>query len=558
MPEHPQSRERLGHLRVLILLLCMAGPALADAQGSSDQPASPAGSFIGDHGHFLYSAPTMHALNREGEAFEVTWHRMMWTMPGLGRGTYPLEVRDPEGRIVAEGELPSGVPRKTLKVPAGEPGVYAIDFERAGYGLTWIETTLDHSVVHAGDWEMKDGELDTFILHGMVPRRWWFYVPEDVDVFEVKHTVLRRQSHRENYGFLVMNPRGQRVAAFYGGRPHGFDGKRRGIPKPIVKQIETDPGTRGRFWSIWVTGGDSHNFSDLQIMLEGVPPWFSPTPEQWFDPATGKAPPPLIYDESNIRLEGGDGSNNFRWAPTPFLGDDDYNGFRGEQTLYLLNPESRELTVGVTTYLVPDREAMKAELEAFGPGDASEPIASAAGRYAHRSNVKLDVPAAGKGVYRIEVGAPRWYPWHEPATPIVIAGKATDSGAFRFELETGIARHWYFKVPEGTGRFRLGVDVAEPEHAILTEVHAPDRMLESLYTRGGAPRDAWIDVPDGLDGHIWFIRTEIGSGTRLISDDPSNPRQMRVDVDLELEGVPGYLAPTWGQWFDPQAPREAD
>ena len=28
-------------------------------------------------------------------------------------------------------------------------------------------------------------------------------------------------------------------------------------------------------------------------------------------------------------------------------------------------------------------------------------------------------------------------------------------------------------------------------------------------------------------------------------------------MTLELKGVPGYLAPTWEQWFDPDAPRPA-
>ena len=523
------------------------------ALGLPPLPAVAGSSAIGDHGHFLYSAPTVYANNPDGRAFEVTYHRMMWTMPGLARGTYRLEVRNPDGEVVAEGDLPGDRPRKTLRAPSGEGGVYRIDFQRAGYGLTWIQTTLPQTVVHAGDWEMADGELDTFILHAMAPRRWWFYVPEGTETFQVRHTVLPRQSHRENYGFFVMNPRGQRVTAFFGGRPRGVDGRRVRIPKPITERIETEPGTTGRFWSIWTTGGDSHNFSDLQIMLDGVPPYFAPTPEQWFNPQEGKAPPRLIYDESQIRIATRRGTNYYPWAPAPFLGDEGYNGFRGRATLHLLNPEGRDIDVGVSTYLVPDEAPLTATLRAYAPGGSDQPIADTRGSYASSRNVELAIPASGKGIYRIEVDAPAWYPWHEPATPIIIAGEPTDSGGARFTFDIGIARHWYFKVPRGTERFKLAVDVADPDHALVTEVHAPDRMVELLHTRGGAPRQAWVDVPDGLDGHIWFLRTEIASAARLISDDPGRPRQMRIAADIELQGVPGYLAPTWEQWFDPQS-----
>ena len=100
------------------------------------------------------------------------------------------------------------------------------------------------------------------------------------------------------------------------------------------------------------------------------------------------------------------------------------------------------------------------------------------------------------------------------------------------------------------------MSVPNKDHALLTEVHAPDRVLDVLHARGGS-REAKIDVPPGLDDKIWFRRTEVGSATRYVSVDPKKPRRVRVDADIELRGVPGYLAPTWGQWFQPASSDQA-
>ena len=64
-----------------------------------------------------------------------------------------------------------------------------------------------------------------------------------------------------------------------------------------------------------------------------------------------------------------------------------------------------------------------------------------------------------------------------------------------------------------------------------------------------------IQVPEGLDGKIWHFRTDMGSGTKLpISHDPQKNRFPALYLTLETKGVPGYLAPTWEQWFDPEKP----
>jgi hypothetical protein len=83
-------------------------------------------------------------------------------------------------------------------------------------------------------------------------------------------------------------------------------------------------------------------------------------------------------------------------------------------------------------------------------------------------------------------------------------------------------------------------------------VHAPNRLVDELYARGGARQEVVVGVPPGLSGLIWFLRTELGGSTRFVSG-KGNPRQLTVEADIELHGVPGFLAPTWGQWFDPAA-----
>jgi hypothetical protein len=60
-----------------------------------------------------------------------------------------------------------------------------------------------------------------------------------------------------------------------------------------------------------------------------------------------------------------------------------------------------------------------------------------------------------------------------------------------------------------------------------------------------------VVVPAGLDDRIWFLRTDIASSTRFPSG-VGDPQQVRITVDLDLLGVPGYLSPTWEQWFDPR------
>lgn len=524
-----------------------------------------AASLIGDAGHFLYGQPRIHLNNPKGEAFSVTVHRHIWVADPRGKGTYEVKVIGPGDETIATGEIPFGKPRLTLKVADAKRGVYAIEYKRGGYGLTWVESSLDQMVVATGDWDMKTGWHKTFSLHCMVPRRWYFFVPKGTRRFRIKTTGgVGFTSTREDHGFLVMNPRGQRVEAVYGGVPPRKEERDARAKKGFVsteRVISTDEGTTGRFWSIWVTGGDSHNYSDLQILLNGVPAYFAPSPEQWFDPGTGKAPKKLIYDESQIRAldkqckTGADGRrlsrDHYMWCPTPFLGDEGYCGMRGSHAVFINNPKGRALDFGTCSYVVPKGARVPVSYVVTSP--AGEKILEKKDSYAWRDSSRIAIPGSGKGVYRVDVNCEKWFAWAEPVPPMVLGGHASDDGRSVFRMQIGIDRHWFFRVPEGTASFEFGALVKDPMHVLRVEIHGPDRVMEALYVRGGKGRaSVKVDVPPSLRGKIWFLRLGVGSATRFLSVDAKAAKHVRIDADVDLKGVPGYLAPTWEQWFQPE------
>lgn len=556
------GRTTLG-LAAMLVALC----AGAHAQESA--------SWLGDAGHFFMGSPRILASNPEGRAFTVTVHRHVWKTTGswANKGDYQVRVFGPAADQVAAGTIPSGSGNVEVKVPEGGRGSYRIEIKPSGYGLHWVECSLERMVA-CGDFHMET----------ILPRHWYFFVPAGTRRFTVK--VKHSGTHRQDYGFFIVSPRGQRVEAIYGGKPldmsptvamlPGFT--RQWAPTLTERVIDVDPGADGRFWSVWSCGGDSHNFGGAAVVLEGVPSCMASAPEQWFDPETGQPAPRLVYDESRIRWEDTqDGKGvwhepypHYICSPSPFLGDEDYNGWRGPHTVWLLNPENRALDLNTGTYLAASSEVLApVKIRVTGPkggilhDGAVQPTVytlpkpeevEAFSRPSLERN--LPIPADGAGVYRMDVDAGRWFPWTRPATPVVIEGRPAGNGAARFALETGTVRHWYLQVPKGTTRFRVGVRVQDPLHALRVEVHAPNRLVDELYVKGGAPQEAVIAVPPALSGLTWFLRIEPGGSTRYVSG-KGDPRQVNVEADLDLQGVPGYLAPTWEQWFDPRSPADA-
>ena len=525
-------------MRSVLASICIAACVLA-SDGS-------AASRIGDGGHFIEFMEYVYASNPDGKEFVFTVHRDVSPAEWANQGDVPVAVLGPDGKEAARAAVKSGQGSATISLPAGTPGVYRLRLEG---GYTWVECSLERFVAGCGDWEMKEGPFKTFMVHAIVPRRWYFFVPKGTEQFQVKTTVMPFQSHKEDYGLIVMSPRGQRMAGLFGGKGRGVERALPNDPKPIVATIEVDPGTDGRFWSIWACGGDSHNYSDLQLQVAGVPPYFAPAPEQWFDPRTGKPAEVTLCDET----VGPKFRENFcLFTVAPFLGDLDYNGIRGPATIFLSNRENRAIDFRAGSYFLPaGRFPIRCRVHA----PDGKLVADEQSFFAHSEPMewaRVAIPAAGAGTYRIEAEAGRWLAWTEPSVPMVLAGEPTRDGGKRFSLEIGIARHWFFKVPAGTKQFHVGAKVENPAHALLMEVHAPDRLMDVFCVRGGRPADEAIDVPEGLDGKTWFLRLEVGSATRFISDDPRNPKHVRINVDLTLHGVPGYLSPTWEQYFEPR------
>lgn len=88
---------------------------------------------------------------------------------------------------------------------------------------------------------------------------------------------------------------------------------------------------------------------------------------------------------------------------------------------------------------------------------------------------------------------------------------------------------------------------ADETDVVELRVGAPDRTVAAHYGRSG---ECAVAVPEGLDGKVWHVRLDVGEATRFLGT-AANPRFPSLRVTLDLKGVPGFLAPTREQWFDP-------
>jgi hypothetical protein len=86
------------------------------------------------------------------------------------------------------------------------------------------------------------------------------------------------------------------------------------------------------------------------------------------------------------------------------------------------------------------------------------------------------------------------------------------------------------------------------------EVCSPDRTMAVIYDRAG---EKTVKVPDGLAGKMWYLRPDVGSATRIAATPGADCRYQEIRLTVDLKGVPGYLSPTWEQWFDPSRPVSA-
>jgi len=243
------------------------------------------------------------------------------------------------------------------------------------------------------------------------------------------------------------------------------------------------------------------------------------------------------------------------WSPSPALGDPDGNQVLGDATLALWNPDDRPLRFDICDYLPRSRstDAKDAQAKVVVTGAKGKTIFDKVIPVVHHhdgARKPRELPATGKGVANLSVsGVERWFFYTYPATPLVWTGQKTDDGFVRFNMEIGTVRHWYFFVPAGTQSFDVRAACEFDNDVAHIEVNAPDRTMAIIYGRQG---QATVKVPEGLDGRIWHLRTDIGSASRIVTAMPTDTmRYLGIHLTLDLKGVPGYLAPTWEQWFDP-------
>jgi hypothetical protein len=336
--------------------------------------------------------------------------------------------------------------------------------------------------------------------------------------------------------------------------------------------------------------GDSHHISDINVCLDGVPPYLSRSPEEWFHPETGKTPVPIVYDTTpfmqGISLDGKtslselhrqarrrgtpeEENSDFRWTPEleetakswphlynftpcPSLGDPDGNEMLGDARVALYNPEGRKLRLYVGSYIVPEDKprpfAHVKVIDVTGKTafDKKLPIKSI---NSPKETGLGETIETGKGVAFVSItGTPRWMALTYPATPLVLIGQEED-GMSQFRFTACAARNWYFFVPRGTEEFSVAFTAPLPEDVLHMEVCSPDRIVHLFYGRKG---EKTIRVPRGLDGKFWYVRPSVGSGSKI-----GNPKtasgywDQDIQVILRLKGVPGYIAPTREQWFRP-------
>lgn len=550
-----------------ILWACLMGAILLAGVG----PGAAAGTAVGDWGHFLRYAPRLHLLNPDGRAFSVTVHRFRWPVAAWNPKQVAVRLTAPDGTVAVDGKHDLDGDDLRLPVPAGAKGVYVLEVNLpvthpvSGPDF-WVESSLDRAVVWTGN-PTGHAVLDRWlIVQCSVPRRWWFWVPPGTKSFTCSAQWIHNyQSQREDWGITVFSPRGQRVRTLWGdldydkGRPFDTDASR-----TVSAAVNVDPGAAGHFWCVELRFADSHNYSKVSFTLDGVPPYVARSPEEWFDPATGQVPVAPLYDNDPFmqfaRPQGGDA---WPWlmhfSPCPSLGDPDGAEIRGDADFALWNPENRPLKFRIGSYLPRDMDAaqpQQATVGMTGPGGAvilnrAFPIEHLHGEH----GAPEALPATGAGVVTTTVsGVERWFAFTYPATPLELCGRADGHGWQHFNLECGTARNWYFMVPPGTRQFSVRAAAQHPTDVMHLEINAPDRTMALIYDREG---EKTIDVPPGLDGKIWYLRPDIGSATTMPNTPGDVTRYLHLNLALDLKGIPGLLAPTREQWFDPDTPGAA-
>ncbi len=540
-------------------------------------PAVWAATAVGDAGHYIMGRPKIYLHSPEGRAFKLTLHRFDWWIGGgWNRSDTPVKITAPDGKVVFEQVCEVTPEGYRIDVAAGPAGSYLLELDcRGTLNYYWIESDLDRSVLWTGVIQADIIKGQAALYTPFVPRTWYFWVPPGTERFTLWTENNSGRSQREDHGLTVFSPRGQRMTVLWG--QANPDAPLTEVPGGRVRvqqaEILVEPGSAGRFWSIEVRMGDSHLYSDIHFVLQGVPPYVARSPEEWFDPVSGRPAPMGVYDESEFVQSDLAEPKKPRliqhWTPCPSLGDPDGCEIRTPARVALWNPENRPLRFVIGTYLPRNLYPERGELAGHGwkelpleeHDDAAVKVVGAVGgrvvlddrlplRHLHGGERGERTLATGAGVATIDIAdAEHFWLYTYPATPLVMLGATQEGGWQRFHLEAGAPRDWFFHVPRGTKEFAVRVKAREPNDVLQLAVCAPDRTMGMIFGQAG---ETTVQVPVGLDGKIWHIRPEFAGATRF-APAQGRPRFPSAAIELDLRHVPGLLAPTWEQWFDPAA-----
>jgi hypothetical protein len=516
---------------------------------------------IGDWGHFVLNRPRVFLNNPEGKAFTVTVHVMGWPVADWNKPDVQVALTGPDGKAVLDGPLALTRGEGVVNVPAGAKGVYRLQLD----GVLWVSSSLDESVLWTGDPTKRHNFRERFApaFQMVVPRQWWFWVPQGVTHFTCKvQRSSEYMSQREAWGIFIVTPRGQRIRALWGQPPRTPPAD---YLQDMVAEVEVEPGASGRFWALQLANGDSHNYSKPNVCLDGVPPYIARSPEEWFDPETGGKPQVKVYDDEpfiqSARIEDLMASrwpNLQHFSPCPSLGDPDGVQMLGDGRFALWNPDGRDLRFRIGTYLPRKGKDSPetANVEITGPDGKTTFKKTLPMLHIHEADGQpTDTLKTGKGVSIVSVTGPeRWFSFTYPATPVVLLSKDIEGGWHRFRFTAGTPRNWYFFVPAGTREFTVRAAADDPDDVMHFEVCSPDRTMALIYDRAG---EKTVKVPDGLAGKMWYLRPDVGSATQMVARPGTDCRYQETRLTVDLKGVPGCLAPTWEQWFDPSQPVSA-
>ena len=538
-----------------------------------------AGAWLGDAGHYLISDPKVYLNNPKGEAFEMTLYRFQWWIGGgWNRSDLAAKLLAPDGKVVFDKAFEVPDDGYTIRASAGAKGVYELSINsRNTLNYWYLTTSLPQVVVWTGPGKGDAFHENWFVCNPFVPRKWYFFVPEGTKRFKVLAQNNRGRSQREDHGLTLYSPRGQRFGVLWGqANPDAekikLDPSSKHAHAYQNLDVVVEPGSDGRFWAIEMRMGDSHTYSDINLHLDSVPPYLASSPEAYFDPKTGRSPEVTLYDEDEFVQS--DRSEEARakhplthhWTPCPALGDPDACEIRCPARIALWNPEGRELKFVIGTYLprnmFPTKGARgRKHLSLEEYDHAKVRWVGADGKVVLETKAPLlhlhghqrwdRTVNPGKGVSFMDVTeAEHFWMYTYPGTPLVMVGYEVEGGWSRFRFEAGHARNWYFFVPKGTKEFGVRAEAEHDTDVMDMEINAPDRTMARIFARSGMQR---VRVPKGLDGRMWHVRIDWGGASRPFGRLPK-PRFPSLNVTLDLQGVPGYLAPTWEQWFDPRQP----